>query len=160
MALQRLVVNLPPDLSRRVIGDEVANTHFGQLCTLQTLCFLDSTEFCKMQKLRASQLWDLHMAGQSQEPPAVDPDNVPDTLCIGRFSVAPGPGPLVTLTFTNGRAKAGPLFDQNVVVMESVVRARIVTTIENLTALRDLLNAIIKEPGAAAASAGGAQKLN
>ena len=101
------------------------------------------------------------MADQIQEPPIVDPDNVPETLCIGRFNVAPGPGPLVTLTFTNVRTRAEPLFDRSTVETESVVRARIVTTMENLVALRNLLNKTIHEPGAApATTAEGSSKLN
>jgi hypothetical protein len=80
-----------------------------------------------------------------QEPPASDPDHVPETLCIGRFNLAAGPGPLVTLTLTNVRNKAGPLIDAGQIVQESVVRARIVTTIENIVALRDMLNRTIQE---------------
>jgi hypothetical protein len=98
----------------------------------------------------------------SQEPPAADPDNVPETLCIGRFSLNSGPGPLFTLTFTNVRNQAGPLIDNNNVVAESVVRARIVTTAENLVALRDLLVNSIKETETdpAPATAGGGRKLH
>ena len=100
------------------------------------------------------------MAQPDRIPPTVDPDNVPETLCIGRFSVAPGPGPLATLTFTNVRNQLGPLIDKNTIVQECVVRARIVTTIENLVALRDLLNNSIHatEPHAPGALAG--YKLN
>lgn len=94
------------------------------------------------------------------EPPAVDPDNVPETLCIGKFSLAPGPGPLVTLTFTNVRNKVGPLIDQGKVEQESVVRARIVTTPDNLVALRDLIDRVIQPQGAPTAGSGGASKLN
>jgi len=101
------------------------------------------------------------MADPVQEPPVVDPDNVPETLCIGRFNVAPGPGPLVTLTLTNVRAKAEPLFHKNTIETESVVKARIVTTMENLVALRDLLNKTIHEPvEAATAAAESSGKLN
>jgi hypothetical protein len=72
------------------------------------------------------------MADAQQEPPASDPDNVPETL--GRFNLAVGPGPLATLTFTHVRNKTGPLIDQSQIDPESVVRARIVTTLENLAA--------------------------
>jgi hypothetical protein len=97
----------------------------------------------------------------SFEPPAIDPDNIPETLCIGKFSLSPGPGPLVTLTFTNVRNRAPELIGANRVVQDSVVRARIVTTTENLVALRDLLNTSIQEQhGAPAAGSGGANKLN
>jgi hypothetical protein len=100
------------------------------------------------------------MAQPDRIPPTVDPDNVPETLCIGRFNVGPGPGPLVTLTFTNVRNQPGPMIDKNTIVQECVVRARIVTTIENVVALRDLLNNSIQatEPHAPGALAG--YKLN
>ena len=92
-------------------------------------------------------------------PPAIDPDHVPETLCIGRFSLSPGPGPLVTLTFTNVRNQSGPLINDNKIVPESVVRARIVTTVENLVALRDLLTNSIQETPTTS-SGGGTYKLN
>jgi hypothetical protein len=95
-----------------------------------------------------------------QEPPAVDPDNVPETLCIGRLNLSVGPGPLATLTFTHVRNKTGPLIDNSQIEPESVVRARIVTTLENLAALKDLLNTVIQDPASPAASAGGASKMN
>ena len=98
------------------------------------------------------------MADSQQEPPASDPDNVPETLCIGRFNLAVGPGPLATLTFTHVRNKTGPLIDQSQIDPESVVRARIVTTLENLAALRDLLNTMIQDPATPAANAGGSSK--
>ena len=94
------------------------------------------------------------------EPPTVDPDNIPETLCIGRFNIAAGPGPLATITFTNTRPKAGPLMDDNQIVHESVVRARIVTTVENLTALRDLLSQAIPNPAAPVAAEAGPNELN
>lgn len=98
------------------------------------------------------------MAQSRREPSAADPDNVPETLCVGRFNLAYS-GPLATLTFTHVRCKAGPLIDEGRSEAESIVRARIVTTIENLRALRDLLNqatAILGEgakPGSASSGA-------
>jgi hypothetical protein len=100
------------------------------------------------------------MADTSNEPATTDPDNIPETLCIGKFHVGPGPGPLVTLTFTNVRTNAIPLLENGSVVQESVVRARIVTTGENLAALRDLLNQVVKDSGPGAVGAGGSSKLN
>jgi len=100
------------------------------------------------------------MTKPSAEPQVSDPDNVAETLCIGRFSVAKGPGPLVTITFTNVRNKCGPLMDQGVAVQESVVRARIVTTLGNLVALRDLLNLSIRETSPATAGSQGDFTLN
>ena len=97
-----------------------------------------------------------------QEPPGVDPDNIPETLCIGKFNISFGPGPLATLTFTHVRSKVGFLVDKGEIVQESVVRARIVTTAENMVALRDLLKNVIKDDPASAAPAvtGGSGKLN
>jgi hypothetical protein len=95
-----------------------------------------------------------------KEPPGVDPDNIPETLCIGKFNISFGPGPLATLTFTHARSKPGPLLDHGQVDQESVVRARIVTTAENVIALRDLLNNVIKHEPTATVVTGGSGKLN
>jgi hypothetical protein len=91
---------------------------------------------------------------ESQEPPVVDPDNIPETLCVGRVNLSPGPGPLATLIFTNVRAKAGPLIDANIFEHENVVRARIVTTLDELVALRDLLNKTIQQSSTPSAGQG------
>ena len=99
------------------------------------------------------------MADTQQEPPAVDPDNIPEILCLGMFNVAIH-APLATITFTHSRPKAGPLLERGVMDHESVVRARIVTTVDNLAALRDLLSSMIQDPATPAASAGGRSKLN
>jgi hypothetical protein len=80
--------------------------------------------------------------------PTIDPDNVPETLCDGRFYLT-WSGRLGTLTFTCVRPKADVLFDQGKVNNVGIVRARIVMSIENLVALRDMLTASIKvQPGA------------
>jgi len=95
------------------------------------------------------------------EPPGKDPDTVPETLCIGKFNIAFNNAGLATLTFTHVRPKAGDLLDNGQIIEESVVRARIVTTGDNLIALRDLLNNLIKDqPGASTAVGGGSGKLN
>ncbi len=99
------------------------------------------------------------MSNPTNDPPTVDPDNVSETLCIGKFNVLAS-GPLATLTFTHVRPRNQLLVDKGVIEFESVVRARIVTTVENLAALRDLLNRIIQDPSTPASSAGGAHKLN
>jgi hypothetical protein len=88
----------------------------------------------------------------TEEPLTVDAGNVPETLCVGKINLAAGPGPLMTLTFTNIRPKAGPLFDSNRIEHESVVHARIVTTLDNLIALRDLLNSSIRQTPVPSAS--------
>jgi hypothetical protein len=91
-------------------------------------------------------------------PPAVDPDNITETLCIGCFNMTRGPGPLVTLTFTNARPKPGPMIDNSQLEYQSVVRARIVTSVENLVALRDMLVSSVHEHPTTAG--GGGYKLN
>jgi hypothetical protein len=53
--------------------------------------------------------------------------------------------PFVVLTLTDVRNKIGLLIDAGQIVQESVVRARIVTTMENIVALRDMLNTMIQE---------------
>ena len=82
---------------------------------------------------------------QPTQPPAADPDNVPETLCCGRFNLSFLAGSLATLTFTHPRPKAGPLLDTNQIHEESVVRARIVMHLDNLLALRNFLNEAIKD---------------
>lgn len=82
------------------------------------------------------------MNKQPQDASATDPDDVPETLCIGKFNVLLGP--LSTITFTHSRPKARQLIDNGVVEYESVVRARVVTTYDNMVALRDLLDQLIK----------------
>ena len=82
--------------------------------------------------------------GKVQPPPSADPDNVPETLCIGRFTVSAA-GAIATITFTHERPKAGPLMDRGVPELESVVRARIVTSMNNLVALRDTLTKVLEK---------------
>ena len=95
------------------------------------------------------------------EPLGVDPDNVPETFCAGKFNVSFAMGGFCTLTFTDVRPRAGPLLDASQVEMESVVRARIVMPLENMVALRDLLNNLIKDQSAGSATVtGGSSKLN
>jgi len=82
-------------------------------------------------------------------PPTIDPDNVPETLCDGPFYLT-WSGRLGTLTFSCVRPKADVLFGQGKVNSTTIVRARVVMTVENLVALREALTASIKvEPGAA-----------
>ena len=76
--------------------------------------------------------------------PTTDPDNVPETLCLGKFNIQIG-GPHATLLFTHPRPQVGPMVDQGNLLLESVVRARIVTSLDNLVALRDLLNDLLKD---------------
>lgn len=86
--------------------------------------------------------------------PTIDPDNVSETLCLGKFNIQFG-GPYATLVFTHSRPQAAPMVDDGKLVMESVVRARIVTTVDNMVALRDLLNNLLKDvqtPASAAAT--------
>jgi hypothetical protein len=96
----------------------------------------------------------------STHQPAVDPDNVPETLCMGKFNIAFAAGGLATLTFTHVRPKIKPLLDEGSIQEESVVRARIVTNIDNLVALRDLLNNVIREDSVPTTVTGGSGKLN
>jgi hypothetical protein len=87
------------------------------------------------------------MARQPQQPPqipTIDPDNISEIICDGRFNVHPN-GPLATMTFTHARPDAADLIDRSLVSPKFVVRARIVVTMDNLVAMRDLLNRIIQE---------------
>jgi hypothetical protein len=94
------------------------------------------------------------MADQSQHPPVEDPDNVPETICDGQFNVSTIGG-LATLTFTHVRPDPSAMFRDARLNMKSIVRARIVITLANLAALRDLLNQVIQAPDTPAPPAGG-----
>lgn len=80
---------------------------------------------------------------QVQEPPVVDPDNVPETLCDGPAWISPE-GYYGIVTFTQKRPKAGALFKGGS-DLEFVVRARIVMSIENLLNLRDALSRLLSD---------------
>jgi hypothetical protein len=89
------------------------------------------------------------------DPPASDPDNVAEILCVGKFNITAA-APLITLTFTHNRPKAGPLLDASTLEFETVVRARIVTTMENVVALRDVLIRLTEAPQPPPVTSGGA----
>jgi hypothetical protein len=92
--------------------------------------------------------------------PVVDPENVPETICLGRINVAIASSGLSTITFTHTRPNVGALFEKGEINNESVVRARIVISRENLVALRDMLtNLFTQELGTSSASTSFA-KLN
>ena len=97
------------------------------------------------------------MAQSQAKPQTADPDRVPETLCDGPFNVSFGGGRAL-LTCTHPRAKAGPLVDRGQVEIELIVRARIAFSMDNLVALRDLLNRLVPRdpPAEGAAASGGA----
>ncbi len=92
--------------------------------------------------------------------PVVDPDNVPETICLGKFNVTIGPRGISTMTFTHCRSKAGALLEKSEISNESVVRARIVTSTENLIALRDILTNLVREASGTASASAVSSKLN
>jgi hypothetical protein len=97
---------------------------------------------------------------QIQQPPAADPDNIPETLCDGQFNLS-GTGALATLTFTHVRPDATQMFANAAFVPTTIVRARIVLPWQNLTALRDFLNANVGDvtpPESPTPATGGATK--
>jgi hypothetical protein len=94
------------------------------------------------------------MTNQPQQLTVTDPDNVPELLCDGQFNVTIA-GNLAILTFTHVRPDATRLFRDGTVEPKAVVRARIAITVENLAALRDLLNQVIQAPDTPAPPAGG-----
>ena len=93
------------------------------------------------------------MADQPQHPEVVDPDCVPEIICDGQFNVSIT-GNLATLTFTHVRPDPTIMFRDGRIEPKSIVRARIVTTLPNLAALRDLLNRVIQAPDTPAPPAG------
>jgi hypothetical protein len=90
------------------------------------------------------------MADEPQQAKIVDPDRIAETLCDGQFNIHTQ-GAFAHLTFTHHRPAAAPLFAGRL-EFEAVVRARVVTSIDNLKALRDLLNRLIQEPDTATAA--------
>lgn len=80
-----------------------------------------------------------------KDPPVVDPDRVPETLCLGKFNVLVH-GDLAMITFTHARPKVERLMNDNLSLVEHVVRARIVTTRDSLQSLRRVLNDLLSEP--------------
>jgi hypothetical protein len=103
------------------------------------------------------------MATPKTQPPAVDPDHVPETLCCGMFNLSFVASNLATLTFTHPRPQIGPLLASNYVQDEVVVRARIVLPTDNLVALRNFLNKAIKDDPTAMSdtpATGGSGRLN
>ena len=94
------------------------------------------------------------MAQQSAQPPVVDPNSVPETLCDGRFYIHPH-GNLATLTFTHERPTPASL-GAGKLKLEGVVRARITMPLDNFAALRNLLNDTIKDGGSQIPAGGAA----
>lgn len=74
----------------------------------------------------------------------VDPDRVRETLCLGPHNVALT-GNVVTITFTHARPKVRTLLTNGTIDVENVVRARIVSTVEQASALRDSINTILMQ---------------
>jgi hypothetical protein len=96
------------------------------------------------------------MTDEPKPPVVIDPDNVPEMFCDGLFNVTVS-GHFVTLTFTHARPDATILFRDGTIDFKAIVRARIVTPMNNLIALRDLLNRIIQDPATPVPPAGGTQ---
>jgi hypothetical protein len=90
----------------------------------------------------------------NQKIPAIDPDNVPEIICDGGFNVH-WTGGRVTITFTHNRPRTKPLLEEGQLEFDAVVRARIATSIDNILALRDLLNRLFPEGQSIEAPAGG-----
>lgn len=77
------------------------------------------------------------------EAQIVDPDNVPETLCLGTINAHIAPGKLIVLTCTHPRPKIAALVDKGEFELENVVRARIVVNLDTVVALRDLLSRLV-----------------
>jgi hypothetical protein len=87
---------------------------------------------------------------KQQHPPVADPDNRPEVFCDGQMNVAIR-GNLATITFTHVRPDPTQCFKDGTVR----ATARVVITVPNLIALRDLLNRVITAPQQPAPPAGG-----
>jgi hypothetical protein len=84
----------------------------------------------------------------------IDPDSVPETLCLGPFHVLPHEP--TTITFTHSRPKPHRLLEDNLVELEHIVRARIVLSRRHLIALRDVLNRVLDDDANLDSGGGGA----
>jgi hypothetical protein len=93
------------------------------------------------------------MSNDSKKPSVIDPQQVPEILCDGRF-VIHRHGNLATLTFTAERPKLADLFSGKI-NNEEVVRARITISLNSVAALRDSLARLIQSPDTPATPAGG-----
>src|SRR6266404_5073476 len=100
---------------------------------------------------------ELVMADQSQQIETIDPYNVPETICIGRFNIAIT-GAFATLTFTHERPDPTALLAEGRIDVKAIVRARIVTTVDNLHALRDLLVNLTQSSVTPAPATGGSTR--
>jgi hypothetical protein len=87
---------------------------------------------------------------KQQHPPVTDPDNIPEVFCDGQMNVAIR-GNLGTITVTHVRPDPTPMFKDGTVR----ATARVVITVPNLIALRDLLDRVITAPQQPAPPAGG-----
>ena|SRR6516225_10746953 len=97
------------------------------------------------------------MLDQPEQPTVTDPDNTPEILCDGQVNVSVA-GNLATLTFTHVRPDATKMFKDGTIDPRAVVRARIVISVPNLVAFRDLLNRVIQDPNTPAPPAGGSTR--
>src|SRR5437588_10895758 len=93
------------------------------------------------------------MADLPQQPPALDPDCIPETVCDGPLNVQFS-GNRATITFTHSRAMVAPLLERGEVAFENIVRARIVFSVDNLLALKGLLNRLLPDNPPADITAG------
>jgi hypothetical protein len=98
------------------------------------------------------------MADQPEQFVVTDPDNISEISCEGPINVFVT-GDRAVLTFAHVRPETTALFKEGTITPIAVVRARIIITIENLNALRDLLNRLA-QPGASAtpSTAGGSTR--
>jgi hypothetical protein len=160
MSPEKLSASLNGDQSKRseslgvsALGvSAIGNPGRRYSCQLDTL----------LQMPHYSRFRGVKMTDQTQEPLTADPDHVPETLCIGKFNISTVAN-LGVITFTHVRPKAGPQLDESRLEYESVVRARIVTSIENMFAIRDMLNRVLSNLGPHPTepdSAGGGARLN
>ena len=94
------------------------------------------------------------MPNQPEQAAVTDPDNIPEILCDGQVNVSITDN-LATLTFTHVRPDVTKMFKEQTIDPRAVVRARIVISVPNLVAFRDLLNRVIQDPNTPAPPTGG-----
>jgi hypothetical protein len=91
---------------------------------------------------------------KQQHPPVTDTDNIPEVFCDGQM------GPFAAISRPSPSRMSAPIRHQcskkdGTARATAVVAARVVITVPNLIALRDLLNRVITAPQQPAPPAGG-----
>jgi hypothetical protein len=98
------------------------------------------------------------MADPTPQPKVYDPQMAPELVCDGPMNVH-WIDDRAVIVFTHPRARPQPLFEGQTQI-DLIVRARIVTSTKNLTALRDLLARLLPDDKPRATAGGVTRKVH